>query len=223
MSIFSNVVVEIISVLSTANPPYIAGDAATDPETNLRGDTDFESAPRAIKGLAMKKLAMTRLATNPGATLRRARSIKHQPNAKRYYIDVGIGSIRLSGADTGGAYCLLEASLAPGMMVPRHTHTREDETYHVLAGELEVVVGDEIFVLKTGDTLMAPRDIPHQLRNSGDVENHYILVFSPSGIEEFFRALAVPAPDHAVAPTEPPAALLQNVRELAALYGILPG
>ena len=171
----------------------------------------------------MNKLAMTRHATNPGATLRRARSIKHQPNAKRYYIDVGIGSIRLSGADTGGAYCLLEASLAPGMMVPRHTHTREDETYHVLAGELEVVVGDEIFVLKADDTLMAPRDIPHQLRNSGDVENHYILVFSPSGIEEFFKALAVPAPDDAVAPTEPPAVLLLNVHELAAGYGILPG
>jgi mannose-6-phosphate isomerase-like protein (cupin superfamily) len=28
--------------------------------------------------------------------------------------------------------------LAPGMMVPRHTHTREDEAYFVLAGELEV-------------------------------------------------------------------------------------
>ena len=31
-----------------------------------------------------------------------------------------------------------------------------------------------IFVLKAGDTLMAPRDIPHQLRNPGNVENHYL-------------------------------------------------
>ena len=162
-------------------------------------------------------------ATNPGGTVRRAQSIRHQPKSQRYYIDVGIGSVCLSGADTGGAYCLLEASLAPGVVVPRHTHTHEDETYHVLAGELEVVVGDEIFVLEEGDTLMAPRDIPHQLRNSGDVENHYILVFSPSGIEEFFKLLAVPAPDDAVAPTEPPAVLLLNVQELAAGYGILRG
>src|SRR5215467_9957579 len=94
--------------------------------------------------------------------------------------NVGIGSICLSGPDTGGAYCLLEVGLAPGMSVPRHTHTREDEAYFVLAGELEVIVGDEKFVLRAGDTLMAPRGIPHQLRNSGDVENHYLLVFSPS-------------------------------------------
>jgi mannose-6-phosphate isomerase-like protein (cupin superfamily) len=54
--------------------------------------------------------------------------------------------------------------------VPRHTHTREDEVYDVLGGELEVIVGDEVFILRAGGTLMAPRDIPHQLRNSGNVE-----------------------------------------------------
>ena len=160
---------------------------------------------------------------NVQAFAHRAPSIKYQPKSKRYYIDVGIGAVCLSGADTGGAYSLLEASLAPGIVVPRHTHTREDETYHVLAGELEVVVGEETFVLREGDTLMAPRDIPHQLRNSGNVANHYLLVFSPSGIEDFFEAIAVPAPDDAVAPTEPPAALFQNVHALAADYGILPG
>jgi mannose-6-phosphate isomerase-like protein (cupin superfamily) len=159
-------------------------------------------------------------AMNPGDTDRRAPSIKYQPRSKRSYFDVAIGSVCLSGADTGGEYCLLEMSLASGMMVPRHTHTREDEAYYVLSGELEVVVGDEIFVLRTGDALMAPRDIPHQLRNSGNVENHYLLMFSPSGFEEFLKATAVPAPDNAVAPTEPPAVAVRNVLELAADYGI---
>jgi quercetin dioxygenase-like cupin family protein len=150
----------------------------------------------------------------------RAPSIKHQPRCKRCYFDVGIGSVCLSGADTGRAYCLLEVALAPGMSVPRHTHTREDEAYFVLAGELGVVVGEETFVLRAGDTLIAPRDIPHQLRNSGTVENHYFLVFSPSGFEEFLKVTAVPAPDHAVAPTEPPAVPVRNVHQLAADYGI---
>jgi quercetin dioxygenase-like cupin family protein len=116
---------------------------------------------------------------------RRAASIKHQPRSKRFYFDVGLGSVCLSGADTGGAYCLLEVSLAPGIGVPRHTHTREDETYYVTSGELEVVVGEETFVLKAGDSLMAPRDIPHQLRNSGSTTNHYLLVFSPSASRNF--------------------------------------
>ena len=165
----------------------------------------------------------TSLVPNSQASIRRAPSIRHQPRAKRYYFDVGLGSVCLSGKDTGGAYCLLEVSLAPEMTVPRHTHTREDEVYFVLAGELEVTVGDETFVLRPGDTLLAPRDIPHKLRNSGNTKNHYLLVFSPSGFEEFIMATAVPAPENAVAPTEPPPVAVRNVHELAADYGIVFG
>ena len=160
---------------------------------------------------------------NPGDTDSRAPSIKYQPRSKRYYFDVGIGSVCLSGENTGERYCLLEVSLAPEMGVPRHTHTREDETYYVLSGELEVTVGDEVFILREGDTLIAPRDIPHQLRNSGNTENHYLLVFSPSGFEGFLKETAIPAPENAVAPTKPPAVAVRNVHELAADYGILFG
>jgi len=124
---------------------------------------------------------------------------------------------------TGEKYCLLEMSLAPGMDVPRHTHTREDETYYVLSGELEVFVGERVFILRQGDTLIAPRNIPHQLRNSGKAENHYLLMFSPSGFEEFLKETAIPAPDDAVAPTKPPAVAVRNVHELATDYGILFG
>jgi hypothetical protein len=34
--------------------------------------------------------------------------ITHRPQAKRHYFDVGLGAISLAGADTGGAYCLLD-------------------------------------------------------------------------------------------------------------------
>jgi mannose-6-phosphate isomerase-like protein (cupin superfamily) len=163
------------------------------------------------------------LMRNVQASTHRALSIKHKPKPRRSYFDVGIGAVCLSGQDTGGAYCLLEVSLAPGMGVPRHTHTREDESYFVLAGELEIVVGGKTFILKPGDSLVAPRGIHHQLRNSGDVENHYLLIFWPSGFEGFLEATAVPAADNAVAPTEPPAAVIRNVHELAGEYGILFG
>jgi|SRR5262245_44105858 len=165
--------------------------------------------------LAMKKPALALSGTN-----HKAPSIKHRPRSERHYFDVAIGSVCLWGADTGGAYCLLELSIAPGIGVPRHTHTREDEAYFVLAGELEVTLGNEVFVLRAGDTLMAPRDIPHQLRNPGTAENHYLIMFSPSGFEEFLKVTAVPAPNDAPAPTEPPSVALRNVHELAARFGI---
>ena len=143
--------------------------------------------------------------------------------SRRYYFDVGIGSICLSDGDTGGTYCLLKAGLAPERSVPRHMRTREDEAYFVLSVELEVTVGDEVFITRPGDSLMAPPDIPHQLRNFGSVDNRYLLVFSPPGFKEFLRLTAVPAPDNAAAPTKPPAISVQNVHELATDFGILFG
>ena len=93
----------------------------------------------------------------------------------------------------------------------------------------KVVVGDKAFVLKAGDMLMAPRDIPHQLRNPGSTENHFLLLFSPSGFEKFVMATAIPAPDNAAAPTErqlqagDSSVAIQNVHKLATEYGILFG
>src|SRR5215467_3537216 len=141
------------------------------------------------------------------ALVPRGSTIDRQPRSKRYYFDVGIGSVWLSGADTGGAYCLLEIGLASGMMVPRHTHTRDRRRRGLHA--------------QASESLTAPRNIPHQLRNSGKVENHYLIMFSPAGFEGFLRATAIPAPDDAIAPTEPPAVAIRNVHALAADYGIL--
>ena len=158
--------------------------------------------------------------SNIAATFDIAPAVKYEPKPKRYYFDVALGSILLSGEDTGGAYCLLDLRVAPGNGVPRHTHTREDEAIFVLYGELEVAVGDDVFTLRPGETLIAPRNIPHQLRNSGKVTNHYLIMFSPSGFEGFLRETSVPAPDNAVAPTKPPAVAIKNVFELASDYGI---
>jgi quercetin dioxygenase-like cupin family protein len=183
----------------------------------------------------MEELFMNRVTTDERAPANsrnrggRAPSVKYQPKSKRFYFDVGIGSLLLSGVDTGRAYCLFEVSAAAGVSVPRHTHTREDESYYVLSGELEVVVAEEVFLLKPGDSLMAPRDIPHQLRNSGRGENHFLLIFSPSGFEEFVMATAIPAPDDATAPTERQLQVgdhsiaIQNVHKLASEYGIVFG
>jgi mannose-6-phosphate isomerase-like protein (cupin superfamily) len=158
--------------------------------------------------------------TNAQAIANIAPAIKYYPDPKRYYFDVTLGSVLLSGEDTGAAYSLVELRVAPGKGIARHIHTREEEAYFVLSGELEATIGDDVFILKAGETLIAPRDIPHALRNPGKVANHYLTLFSPSGFEGFLEAISVAASDGAVAPTQPPPSPIQNVFELAASYGI---
>ena len=157
------------------------------------------------------------------AASRRPLSIKHKPRPVRSYFDVGIGSVCLSGEDAGGVYCLLEASLAPGIDVPRHTHAREDESYFVLVGELEVIVGAKPSSLNQATVSWPRATFPTSCVILGRSKIIISSSSGPSGFEGFLEATAVAAPHNAIAPTEPPPAAVRNVHELAAEYGILFG
>jgi hypothetical protein len=83
--------------------------------------------------------------------------------------------------------------------------------------ELAIEVTDDG---NTGRRLIRPSLPSEQDMVLGVLFAHYLLVFSPAGFEEFVRMTALPAPDDAIAPTEPPAVAVRNVHELAAEYGI---
>jgi len=85
--------------------------------------------------------------------------------------------------DTDGAFCLVEAILAPGNEPPPHVHSREDETFYVLEGEFDVYVGEEAFKVETGECIFLPRFKPHAsvIRSP---RLRLLILFIPGGLEE---------------------------------------
>jgi tetratricopeptide (TPR) repeat protein len=75
-------------------------------------------------------------------------------------------TIHLSGAQTGREFSLIEGSMPPDGDSGLHMHTREDETFHLLEGELHVTIGEKNFVLRAKESCFAPRNIPHRLHLS---------------------------------------------------------
>ncbi|NKI31590.1 quercetin 2,3-dioxygenase [Croceivirga thetidis] len=98
-------------------------------------------------------------------------------------------TFKLTGKDTNGQFTLIEEVNPPGTMIPPHVHTKEDEVFKVLEGELEVTVGDETTVLKAGDLAFAPRNVPHSWKVIGDTDCKTILSAFPAGIELMFEEL----------------------------------
>lgn len=47
---------------------------------------------------------------------------------------------------------------------PTHLHHREDEIFHIHEGEIRFRVGDDEVIGRAGDTLVAPRGVPHVFR-----------------------------------------------------------
>ena len=57
-----------------------------------------------------------------------------------------------------------------------HFHHHEDECVFVLEGELELRLGDEIFLVKTGDFIGHPAGGPaHEMRNVGSGTARYLV------------------------------------------------
>jgi len=63
---------------------------------------------------------------------------------------------------------------------------REEETFHVIEGEFEVLHGDEKSIVKAGGTVLLPRNIPHAFTNCGTTPAVLIGFATPGGHENFF-------------------------------------
>jgi mannose-6-phosphate isomerase-like protein (cupin superfamily) len=116
--------------------------------------------------------------------------------------------------DTNGAFCLVEGTLTPGNEPPPHVHSREDELFYVLEGELDAYVGEEAFKVETGECIFLPRFTPHAFVIRSP-RLHVLALMTPAGLEEAFRKIDSPAQS-----LELPTAMLTNSTDGKALQGI---
>ncbi|WNJ20268.1 cupin domain-containing protein [Pontibacter sp. G13] len=99
-------------------------------------------------------------------------------------------TIKLTGADTQGRFTLIEQFMEPGTAIPMHVHDFEDEVFQILEGELSCSIGDQLFMLGPGDTVFAPRRVPHGFQVVGDQPARTSLMVFPAGIEDMFELLS---------------------------------
>jgi quercetin dioxygenase-like cupin family protein len=119
----------------------------------------------------------------------------------------------VTGEESGGAYFAMEALVPPGGGPPPHVHSREDETFYVLEGKIEFVLGEETILAGPGDFVSVPRGHVHCFRNTGTETARLVLTFTPAGIERWFEEILERAPNDVTAADVP-----DNVEEVAARY-----
>lgn len=88
---------------------------------------------------------------------------------------------------TSGAFSVVEHPIPPGVLVPPHVHTREDEYSFIIDGEVGVRIGDREFTARPGDYVVKPMGVPHTFWNSGPVDARILEILRPSKFSEFFR------------------------------------
>lgn len=93
---------------------------------------------------------------------------------------------------TGGAFTLAEQLLPRGSAPPVHRHTREDEAWLVLDGELTFLLDQDEYAAGPGTYVFGPRGRAHAFVVRSETARLLTLV-SPGASEEFFRTTGHPA------------------------------
>jgi steroid delta-isomerase-like uncharacterized protein len=103
--------------------------------------------------------------------------------------------VKITSADSAGAYYVFEIYSPQGAFVPPHIHSHEDEIIQVVEGEYEVILGDQLYTVKAGDTLHFPRGVAHGFTHTGAGIGKTLWIVAPgASFEEFFTKLgALPA------------------------------
>lgn len=104
---------------------------------------------------------------------------------------LGGSTMRLKLASTTDAVAFYEYVSQPGVAgPPQHVHHGHDETFFVIEGDYEFIIGARFEQLGPGSFLSVPRGTPHSFRNAGDSPGRIVGTFSPAAFANYFRELA---------------------------------
>jgi quercetin dioxygenase-like cupin family protein len=150
-----------------------------------------------------------------------------QPREGRTIAVVGdVYRFMATGEDTNGKYALWEAIVPPGGGPPPHVHSREEEGFYILEGEITVLVGDKRLVAGPGMFANMPVGTPHSFKNETDRLARMLISVAPAGLEKMFFEVGQPVPIGATTALPPTKEEMEKMLAVAPRYGIeitLPG
>jgi quercetin dioxygenase-like cupin family protein len=112
---------------------------------------------------------------------------------KNHIVGVSVSSFKVSGENSHGGLFIMEHLNHKKGGPPRHMHHYEDEWFYVVEGDYVVEIGSERMRLKSGDSILAPREIPHGWAFVGDTPGRVLIAFAPANkMEEFISKMPPP-------------------------------
>jgi quercetin dioxygenase-like cupin family protein len=125
-----------------------------------------------------------------------------------------------TGEDTNGKYAMWEAIVPPGGGPPPHVHSREEEGFYILEGEITVDVGDERIVATVGMFANMPVGTPHSFKNESGTPARMLISIAHAGLEQMFFEVGVPVAQGATTAAQPTKEEIEKMLAVAPRYGI---
>jgi mannose-6-phosphate isomerase-like protein (cupin superfamily) len=125
-----------------------------------------------------------------------------------------------TGDDTNGKYAMWEAIVPPGGGPPPHVHSREEEGFYILEGEITFMMGEQRVVATAGMFANMPVGTPHSFRNESTKPAKMLISVAPAGLEGMFFEVGVPVAQGATTAPLSTKAEIEKLLQIAPRYGI---
>lgn len=102
--------------------------------------------------------------------------------------------VKVSGADTNGQFAIFHLTVPPMSGPPLHSHTREEEWFYILNGEITYEIDGKRAMAGPGACVLAPRGTIHAFQNFGTTTAHLLVMVVPAGVDRFFEELSASTP-----------------------------
>jgi len=113
---------------------------------------------------------------------------KHsEPGQGNIYAKANEVIVKITGADTGQTFEVVEENCKPGFQSRAHYHVKAFETFYLFDGSADFQVGDQIFQAKKGSCVHIPPGVTHQVTSKEGVR--MLMIYSPAGTEGMFAAM----------------------------------
>ena len=126
----------------------------------------------------------------------------------------------VSGEETNGKYALWEAIVPPGGGPPLHVHSREEEGFYILEGEITFTVNGEKLVARAGTFANMPVGTPHAFKNESPRPAKMLISVAPAGLENMFFEVGVPLAEGDTTALPPAKLEIEKLLAVAPAYGI---
>ena len=125
-----------------------------------------------------------------------------------------------TGEDTNSQYTLIEALVSPGGGPPPHVHSREEEGFYILEGEIAFTIDGKRVVATPGMFANMPVGTPHSFKNETNKPAKMLATVAPAGLEKMFMEIAVPLAEGATTALPPTKEDIEKLLVIAPKYGI---
>ena len=128
----------------------------------------------------------------------------------------------VTGAESGASMFALDCLVGPGGGPPPHRHLAEDELFFLYEGSIELNAAGKTYVVSAGEAIFVPKGTTHSYRNVGEGNALMYTIYTPAGMEGWFREVfeRIPPREFDTAPLPADEAMIARMLDAGPRYNV---